>query len=133
MVEFAQSTALRREQQVAVGAFVRRLDWVLLSAVAGLVVLGLWAISGITTHDLIGSPPHDAGDYYVVRQGVFAAVGAVGFTVCLFVDPDQYRRHWRVVYGALIFILLLVLAAEATRGSRRWIEIGFFRFQPSEF
>src|SRR5262249_565587 len=35
---------------------------------------------------------------------------------------------------ALIGVMLLVLATgAATRGSRRWIDLGFFRFQPSEF
>jgi len=30
-------------------------------------------------------------------------------------------------------MLFVVLAAEVTRGSRRWIDVGFFEFQPSEF
>ena len=30
-------------------------------------------------------------------------------------------------------MVLVLVAGAATRGSRRWIDIGFFRFQPSEF
>ena len=33
---------------------VARLDWVLLAAAGGLVAFGLWAISGITRHDVPG-------------------------------------------------------------------------------
>ncbi len=45
----------------------------------------------------------------------------------------MYRRHWRVVYGATIVLMVFVFAfAEAIRGSKRWIEIGPFQFQPSE-
>jgi rod shape determining protein RodA len=52
----------------------------------------------------------------------------------VFIDPEHYRRYWRALYGAMVGVLFLVFAAgEATRGSRRWINISFFRFQPSEF
>jgi rod shape determining protein RodA len=52
----------------------------------------------------------------------------------IFVDPQLYRRFARFIYVAMLGVMLLVLATGAvTRGSRRWIDLGFFRFQPSEF
>jgi rod shape determining protein RodA len=129
MMDVAHPRPLRTDQTLALGAFLRRLDWLLMSAVVALVLLGLWAISGVTRDDVPGDP-----DYYVVRQAVFAGLGAIGFLVAVAVDPDVYRRHARVVYGVMVALLVLVLAAgEVTRGSRRWIELGFFKFQPSEF
>jgi rod shape determining protein RodA len=39
-----------------------------------------------------------------------------------------------VIYAAALFLLLAVMALGAdVRGSTRWIDFGFFRFQPSEF
>jgi rod shape determining protein RodA len=109
-------------------ALVRRLDFVLLAAVAALVVFGLWAIGGITRHD--ASSP----EYYVIRQGVFVAVGVVLMIGLLFVEPEVFRRSKRALYGTTIGLLVLViLAGTATRGSKRWIDVSFFRFQPSEF
>ena len=67
-------------------ALVRRLDFVLLAATAALAVFGLWAIGGITRSDASST------DYYVVRQGVFVAVGAVLMLGLLFVDPETFRR-----------------------------------------
>ena len=129
MVDVAHPRPLRGDQALAVGAFLRRLDWVLLLAVAALVLLGLWAISGITRDDVPGDP-----DYYLVRQAVFAGLGAAGLVLAILVDPDVYRRHLPIVYGVMLALLLLVFAAgEVTRGSRRWVELGFFTFQPSEF
>jgi rod shape determining protein RodA len=106
-----------------------RLDWVLLAAAAGLVVFGLWAISGITTHDVPGEP-----DYYVTRQLVFAVVGIVLMVGAILVDPALYQRWRGALYGVMIGLMVLVaLVGTVARGSRRWIDVSFFRFQPSEF
>ena len=111
------------------GFLLRRLDWVLLFATAALVAYGLWAVSGITRFDVPGDP-----DFYVVRQAIAVGIGAVALVVAIVVPPTLYLRHWRIVYGVTIGLMILVLlAAEAIRGSRRWIDIGPFQFQPSEF
>jgi rod shape determining protein RodA len=118
-----------RSERLEIGAFVRRLDWILLGGVLALVGYGLWAIYGITQHDITGNP-----DYYVIRQGVYAAVGLIGLFVVIAIDPDYYRRYKRVIYGGTLGIMLLVLmAGTVSRHSKRWLDLGFFRFQPSEF
>jgi rod shape determining protein RodA len=135
MVEYVPTgTAARRRRPVPVirdegGSLLRRLDWILLLTSVGLVCYGLWAIAGITKHDIPGQP-----DYYLVRQLVFALVGLALLTIAIFVDPDWYRRSKRAIYVLMIGLMVLVfLVAEATRGSKRWIDVSFFRFQPSEF
>ena len=133
MVEYvgtrhSRARAARRAAR-AEEPLLRRLDWWLLAAVAGAVAYGLWAIAGITRHDLPGDP-----NYYVVRQGVYAAVGGLGLVGALLVDPAFYRRYWRALFaGTAGLMVLVILAGAATRGSKRWIDLGFFRFQPSEF
>src|SRR5438128_856166 len=123
----ARSRARRARTQDL--SFVRRLDWLLTGAVAGLVAYGLYAIDGITHHDVQGKP-----HYYLLRQGLFAFVGGIGFLVALGIDPDRYRRSWRPLYIGTVGVMLFVyLAGPVTRGSRRWIDLGSFRFQPSEF
>jgi rod shape determining protein RodA len=110
-------------------SFVRRLDWVLLGTVGALIGVGLWAIAGITKHDVAGNE-----DYFVARQGVFAALGAVGMLAALFVDPTLVRRAKQPLFVGTVGLMLLVfLAGSVVRGSRRWIDLGFFQFQPSEF
>ena len=110
-------------------SFIRRLDWLMLAAVAGLVGFGLWALGGITRQDVAGNP-----DYYVVRQGIFALLGGIGLLGALVIDPSLYRRYRKALYGASIALLLVVMAVGTdVRGSVRWIDLGFFQFQPSEF
>ena len=112
-----------------IGAVLRRLDWLLLLAVATLVGYGLWAIGGITRFDVLGDP-----DYFVRRQAIAAALGVAGMFVAILIPPSVYQRHRRFLYGATIGLMVIVFAfAEAVRGSKRWIDLGPFQFQPSEF
>ncbi|HXV02508.1 MAG TPA: hypothetical protein VFP24_02940, partial [Gaiellaceae bacterium] len=99
------SPRVRRRRREAVGAvaFLRRLDWVMFAALIALVGYGLWAVDGVTRHDVAGDP-----EYYVYRQLIFAVVGSLGMIGVLFVDPEYYRRYRKVLYAGLIFLLLLV-------------------------
>jgi rod shape determining protein RodA len=117
----------RREAEVlGLGGVLRRLDWVLLAALIAVVAYGLWAIDGVTRHDPGGSA--------MTRQALYACVGGVLFVATLLVDPDTFRRFRRPIYFGTLAVMVFVLAAgAATRGSRRWIDVGFFTFQPSEF
>jgi len=109
-------------------AFVRRLDWILLVAALGLLGYGMWVVSGITRFDVPGDE-----SYYVVRQGIAAGIGLVGLAVASLVPIDVARRHWQLVYGATLTLMVVVfVAAETIRGSKRWIDLGFIQFQPSE-
>jgi rod shape determining protein RodA len=124
-----QRVAFGTRDRVELGAVAGRLDVVLMLAAAALVGYGLWAVSGITRFDVSGDP-----GYYVVRQSIAAALGAIGLVVAVAIPPSFYRRYWRAVYGTALVLMVVVYAfAEAVRGSKRWIDIGPIQFQPSEF
>jgi rod shape determining protein RodA len=120
----------RRRREVAEALpLLRRLDWVLLGAVAAAVAYGLWVVSGVTQDDVPDDP-----SYYLTRQFVFVAVGAVLFLAAVLVDPDLYRRAKQVIFfGLLGLMAVVILVGTVARGSKRWIDLSFFRFQPSEF
>ena len=130
MIDYASSGArATSRERVDLVSFVRRLDWVLLLAVGAIVAYGLWAVAGITRHDVAGNE-----DYYVVRQAIAAGLGFVGFLVVLAIDPDRYRRAQKAIYAVTLLLMLLVFPlGDTTRGSKRWIELGGFQLQPSEF
>ncbi len=120
---------LERSERAELGLVIRRFDWVLFAATAALLAYGLWAIAGITQHDVPGNPR-----YFVSRQIIFAGVGIAGFCVTALIDTDLYQRAHRVIYAGLVGVMAVVLVAgAAARHSRRWIDLGPFRFQPSEF
>jgi rod shape determining protein RodA len=116
----------RSAEAVSVAA---RVDWLLLSSALGLVAFGLWAIAGITRHDIPDDP-----SYYLVHQAVFAGAGLVALVFMVTAGPMLLARASRVLYLAVLGLLVLVLViGAAIRGSQRWIDLGFFQFQPSEF
>ena len=131
MVDYAvtQRISTRPRARARDNSFLRNLDWVLLLAVAGLVSYGLWAIDGITRGDVAGDP-----NYYVLRQSVYALLGVAGMLAMTLVEPGFWRRHAKTLYVVLIALLVIapVFGAEV-RNTRRWIDVGPFRFQPSEF
>ena len=130
MIDYASSSARAvSRERVDLVSFLRRLDWVLLLAVGAVVAYGLWAVAGITRHDVV-----DNENYYVVRQAIAAGLGFVGFVVALAIDPDRYRRAQKAIYAVTLLLMLLVFPlGDTTRGSKRWIELGGFQLQPSEF
>jgi rod shape determining protein RodA len=132
MVDYATNSRAaaraRRREAAEVASLVRRLDWILIGSVAVLVGYGLWAIAGITRHDVAGNQ-----GYYLTRQSVYVVIGVLGLLVATLIDPDLYRTRWRLIFGGTCGMIALVLLAGPIRGSRRWLDLGFFRFQPSEF
>jgi len=125
----ARGLGTRRGEAVGAASIVRRLDWILLAATGALVAYGLWAVAGITRHDVAGN-----ANYYVVRQGVYVGIGLAALVVAVFVDPEYYRRYRRPIYaGTLGLMVIVLLTGAVTRGSKRWLDLGFFKFQPSEF
>jgi len=70
------------------------------------------------------------------HQIIWYALGlGAGAAVCL-LDYHPLARWSLVVYWATIFCLIAVLIPHVGSmrfGARRWIDLGFFQFQPSEF
>jgi rod shape determining protein RodA len=131
MLEYAgsQRAGLREREAPHLLAVVRSLDWILLCSVAALVVVGLWGVAGVTKFQVPNDPT-----YYLNRQILYAVVGAFVLVAAALIDPDIYRRYWRVIFGGTAGLIAVVfLVGHAANGSTRWISLGFFTFQPSEF
>jgi rod shape determining protein RodA len=130
MVDYASraATRARQRERADVASVVRRLDWILIGSVGALVGYGLWAIADITRQDVTANP-----HYYLTRQAAYAVIGALLLVVAVLIDPDVYRTRWRAIFGGTSFLIAIVLLTGPIRGSKRWLDVGFFKFQPSEF
>lgn len=108
------------------GSFRGRIDWALIGAWGGLVLIGSVAIFSAA------SPlPH----YGQIMQRHFLALGggtllflmALGFNYQVF--QDQSKVLYAVAIAVLIAVLLL---GQVQRGTKGWIRLPFFSFQPAE-
>ncbi|WP_323845220.1 rod shape-determining protein RodA [Microbulbifer magnicolonia] len=71
--------------------------------------------------------------HYVKRQAVFMVMAFVGMFVVAQIPLDVYRRWspWAYVGGCGLLVAVLFVGVGA-KGAQRWLEVGGFRFQPSE-
>jgi rod shape determining protein RodA len=101
-----------------------------------LLLLGSIALISFSVYNLAattgGDVPHDPY-YYAVRQATYAVLGIALMLGISRVDYSRFRELRVGLYTAMIASIVLVLMlGSATRGSKRWIELPFFTFQPSE-
>jgi rod shape determining protein RodA len=107
--------------------FERRLylhiDWLLFGAIACLCLIGVAMIYSTT------------GGWALPRTQIYAIViGAIAFAICLGVDYRALTDKSHLIYLGMLGLLLYVLLFGTTAGgARRWISLGSFNIQPSEF
>ena len=110
------------------GGGLRRIDFLLLVAAVGLIACSVYAIGTATEDDIEGSPL-----YYVIRQSIYGVVGIALMLVVARFDYSRLREAKLALYGLMLgSIVFVFLFGAAARGSRRWIDFPFFKFQPSE-
>lgn len=68
------------------------------------------------------------------HQLIFAGFGLGAFVVMARVDYRTWYKMTPGLYGlTLALLLIVILTSHAVLGAQRWINLGFFQFQPSEF
>jgi rod shape determining protein RodA len=109
-----------------------RVDWLLMLAVAGLLVLGVLLVWSATSHrdTLTGGDP----EAYLKKQLVNIAIGVVLAVMVTATDHRWVRILAPLVYVASVVGLVLVLVMGSTiNGSRSWIMVAGLSIQPAEF
>jgi rod shape determining protein RodA len=103
-------------------------DWALFLTASALAVIGvvnLYSATSVSRAAL--SEIYIQQVYWLVLGGILGAVVAV-------IDYRHYERLGYILYGVgVVFLLLVFILGKDIRGSSRWIQIGSFGFQPSEF
>ena len=106
-------------------------DVVMFVLMAGLVALGALMVYSATYVRLEA----ESGDPTAAmrRQLVFGGVALVAFVAVSMIDYRIYRRMLVPIYGTMVAVLVAVLFFPPHQGASRWIPLGSFQFQPSEF
>lgn len=109
-------------------------DYKLLVVAIALGLIGLLAIADASAPSAMAN--FSDKYYFVKQQAVWFAVGLVVMFVASFVNYKIYVKltvsMFVIALLALILVLLPYFSSEAL-GARRWLYVGNFGFQPSEF
>ncbi len=112
-----------------------KLDRLQLLALAGLMIIGTAFVFSATTVS-----PFEAEKAWFAqmwfRQVIWYALGLGAAAAVLLVDYHTLARWSLVAYWAILLCLVAVLIphiGSIRGGARRWIDLAFFQFQPSEF
>jgi rod shape determining protein RodA len=116
--------------------FERRLffhvDWLLLGAVLLLAGIGLSMIYSTTYVHLPDGGGHAGPRFWVQLYAV--GLGVIALVIFLSLDYRFLAEHSLFLYGGVVALLIYVLVGGVRAGgSTRWISLGVFNLQPSEF
>lgn len=122
------SAAADRQSRAEDRPRIAHLDPLLMIASIALIAFSVVTLALTTTGDVPGEPYH-----FAIRQTIYAVVGVALMLGFARVDYSRFRELRVGLYSFVIASIALVFVlGDATRGSRRWIELPFFTFQPSE-
>jgi rod shape determining protein RodA len=116
-------------------SFRRRpmVDMPLLLGVVAIVTLGLVNLYSATSVYIDDDSRARLADIYVT-QIYWIVVGTMIAILVAAIDYRHYERLAPVLYaGGMASLLLVFVVGKDIRGSSRWIQLGSFAFQPSEF
>src|SRR5918996_2230415 len=127
-MEAAPLTLTPRRTRIGDRLGIAYFDGWLLAAAFGLIAFSIFTLA-VATPDAVEEQPL----FFAIRQSLYAAVGIVVMLAVARIDYSRFREIRVGLYSLMIASITLVLVfGVAARGSRRWIELPFFRFQPSE-
>ncbi|TKB70417.1 MAG: rod shape-determining protein RodA [Nitrospira sp.] len=105
-----------------------RFEWRFLGLIAAILAMGVLTIYSVSYEQRTSGMPLYA------KQVVWVILGAVAFFGVMAVDYHKIARVAYPIYGIMLLLLLFVLlGGKTSKGAQRWIPLGPFAFQPSEF
>src|SRR5215475_2996380 len=107
-------------------------DRFLLAIILGLTLFG--AVMVYSASAIVGERNYGSQFHYVLRQGLWGAVGLVAMAFGLSIDYRRYKQPTLIysILGLTFFLLAIVFLLPRINETHRWIRWGFFSLQPSE-
>ncbi len=104
-------------------------DWITFGIVLFICIVGILTIYSATR------PPLDEGEQppFYVKQLIWLIIALLALCVFITFDYIKLKDFWLIFYIVGILLLIIVLfTGKTAMGAKRWINLGFFSFQPSE-
>ena len=106
-------------------------DFTLVITVLLLLSLGLVMVLSASSPTALQK--YDKSYYFFIRQLIFAVLGLFGMYFVSKIDYRIYQKFYKHAWilSAILLVLVLVIGTDS-HGAKRWINLGFTTFQPSE-
>lgn len=108
----------------------KNFDWITFGLIVCLSLIGV-----ITIYSATRPPAGISGhpDFYS-KQIIWLVISIAALFAVVFFDYKWLFRYAYQLYAIGLFLLVVVIiAGRSGMGAKRWLSIGFFSFQPSEF
>ena len=110
----------------------RKSAYILFLAVLGMLVIGIVMLFSTSA---FARDSHGDVYFFIRRQAIWLGVGLAVCTVAALIDYHFWQRTWWLWFGLAFIALALCFVPHLgmrINGSRRWVGLGQFGFQPSE-
>jgi rod shape determining protein RodA len=106
------------------------LNWSLL--LFAVTLFGLGVINLYSASSLRGETGMTTVSFYQ-KQLIWGLIGLGGLILCSSFDYRHLRSlAWPLYWVSLLLLFIVFLTGESIYGAARWIDLGFFHFQPTE-
>lgn len=110
--------------------------FLLMICVAAIFSIGVIMIFSTTSAEMLEMDPFHSGPQSVIKQFYYAMGGVV--LACAAYNVGHHRfLNWSpqllLVFSILLLLVLIPGVGKVVNGSRRWLSVAGFSFQPSEF
>ena len=107
-----------------------RFDWMFIALTLALMSVGVALVYSATIAE-----DTSVVELFWFKQIVYFVFGSVIAVALIFVRIDWLKRAAIPLYVLALVLLVVVLffAGDVVKGAGRWIDLGVFKLQPSEF
>lgn len=108
---------------------IENFDWIIFISVVIICIIGILTIYSATR------PPLDEGERppFYIKQMLWLVIGIIALLIFVSFDYTKLKNFWIFLYiFGLILLIAVLFSGKTAMGAKRWINLGFFSFQPSE-
>lgn len=111
------------------GGAKRSVDGIMLAIILALLVFG--SVMVFSASYPYAMKTYGDGYYFAKRQVFWSLAGGIGMTFCAMLGEDAHKGYTARI-GFTVACICLGLVLLSGGGIKRWLNLGFFSFQPSE-
>jgi rod shape determining protein RodA len=110
--------------------YFKKIDFILILSLSGLLVLGLMSLYS-TSHTQLSDKI--TGDYFF-KQSIWIAMGVL-VLITIYLIPNRwiFISSYYMYFFSLFLLILVIFIGKLGQGAERWLQFGAISIQPSEF